>query len=291
MRRYSPGSFAHTALWTRLKIAPTSLPTLSCPNPVSTPSASSNNKAVLEDIVKAIDAVARPNGPPLSTATAATAVVPPAVAFAAPAAPAAALTPPAPALATNVTAGGITKPSGEHGGGGTAVSEANGGAGGSRSSLVSDSGAVGAAGDDVVKGSDARPSSRGGGGSAPALGTRNDVLAAAAEVNGVGGDAGGASPRLAQGDGAPSAAEPVVAAAEWQREGTAGTKENDLVVAAVGAAERGTPPASMAEVGLKRGNRVWDSGGTVQRSTVLVSTGVPCLLLGHVYVTIEHSTS
>lgn len=228
-----------------------------CPNPISTPSASSNNKAVLEDIVKAIDAVARPNGPPLSTATAAT-VVPPAAAVAAPAAAsaAAALTPPAPPPATNVTAGWSTRSSGDHGARGTAVSEANGGArGSSRSPLVSDSGAVGAAGDGgAVKGSDGRPSSRGGGGSAPALGTRNDVLAAAAEVNGVGGDAGGASSRIAQGDEAPSAAEPVAAAAESQGKGTSGTKENDLVVEPVEAAERGAPPASMAEVGLKRGN-------------------------------------
>ncbi|CAN0479550.1 unnamed protein product, partial [Ectocarpus sp. 8 AP-2014] len=218
----------------------------------STPSASSNNKAVLEDIVKAIDAVARPNGPPLSTATAATVVVPPAVAVAAPAAAsaAAALSPPAPPPATNLTAGWSTRSSGDHGGGGTAVSEANGGArGSSRPSLVSDSGAVGAVGDgDAVKGSDGRPSSRGGGGSAPALGTRNDVLAAAAQVNGVGGDAGGASSRIAQGDEAPSAAEPVAAAAESQGKGTVGTKENDLVVEAVEATERGAPPASMAEV-------------------------------------------
>ncbi|CAM9820445.1 unnamed protein product [Ectocarpus sp. 6 AP-2014] len=217
----------------------------------STPSASSNNKAVLEDIVKAIDAVARPNGPPLSTATAAT-VVPPAAAVAA------ALTPPAPPPATNVTAGWSPRSSGDHGGGGTAVSEANGGArGSSRPSLVSDSGAVGAAGGgDAVKGNDGRPSSRGGGGSAPALGTRNDVLAAAAQVNGVGGDAGGASSRIAQGDEAPSAAEPVAAAAESQGKGTVGTKENDLVVEAVEATERGAPPASMAEVAaaIQRGD-------------------------------------
>ncbi|CAN0386311.1 unnamed protein product [Ectocarpus sp. 12 AP-2014] len=224
----------------------------------STPSASSNNKAVLEDIVKAIDAVARPNGLPLSTATAAT-VVPPAAAVAAPAAAsaAAALTPPAPAPAAKVTTGWSTRSSGDHGAGGTAVSEANGGAHGSnRPSLVSDSGAVGAAGDDdAVKGSDGRPSSRGGGGSA-ALGTRNDVLAAAAQVNGVGGDAGGASSRIAQGDEAPSAAEPVAAAAESQGKRTAGTKENDLVVEAVEAAERGAPPASMAEVAaaIQRGD-------------------------------------
>ncbi|CBJ27246.1 conserved unknown protein [Ectocarpus siliculosus] len=226
----------------------------------STPSASSNNKAVLEDIVKAIDAVARPNGPPLSTASAAT-VVPPAATVAAPAAAsaAAALTPPAPPPATNVTAGWSTRSSGDHGGGGTAVSEANGGArGSSRPSLVSDSGAVGAAGDgDAVKGSDGRPSSRGGGGSAPALGTRNDVLAAAAQVNGVGGDAGGASSRIAQGDEAPSAAEPVAAAAAESRgKGTVGTKENDLVVEAVEATERGAPPASIAEVAaaIQRGD-------------------------------------
>ncbi|CAM9583107.1 unnamed protein product [Ectocarpus sp. 13 AM-2016] len=225
----------------------------------STPSASSNNKAVLEDIVKAIDAVARPNGPPLSTATAAT-VVPPAAAVAAPAAAsaAAALTPPARAPATRVTTGWSTRSSRDHGAGGTAVSEANGGAHGSnRPSLVSDSGAVGAAGDDdAVKGSDCRPSSRGGGGSAPALGTRNDVLAAAAQVNGVGGDAGGASSRIAEGDEAPSAAEPVAAAAESQGKRTAGTKEKDLAVEAVEAAERGAPPASMAEVAaaIQRGD-------------------------------------
>lgn len=213
------------------------------PPPPSGPSASSNNKAVLEDVVKAIDAVARPNGPPLSSSSPTV----PVTAAASTSASAFSLTPPA-----TVTPVSAKQPTGNNGSTTAAVSETNG--------VVRQSRFPGeaAAGDGAVEGSDGKTSSAGAGIVQPS-GTRKDVLAAAAEVNGVGQDVGETT-RLSEGVQAPLAvavsrvvastgeeSAAVAAAAEPQAVGTVGTEQNSRGMEVV-PVEQGAPPATMAEV-------------------------------------------
>lgn len=223
--------------------------------PTSGPSASSNNKAVLEDVVKAIDAVARPNGPPLSSATPTTVPV-----AAAPTPAAASLAPPATATSTSTPTAASTNQRTAVGHGGAAVSEANGvlrqrprftdttrvGAAGGGGGGVEGSrgGKVSGAIADASAGL-SRPSGR--------VTTTNDVLAAAAEVNGAAGDSAREAARLS-GDvkAAASAGGSVVEAPTGEESPVvvavaAGPSENSLGIDGV-AVEPGAPPASMAEV-------------------------------------------
>lgn len=246
------------------------------PPTTSGPSASSNNKAVLEDVVKAIDAVARPNGPPLASTSALT---PPASASPAP-------------TATATAAANTKQPTavsgGGGGGGGAAVSEVDGVArqqsrfSGTAAVDAADGGGsgggVGGAVDGKVFGARAdaiisvNGSSAGFGRPSGEATTTNDVLAAAAEVNGgaagdsssaceaarlsgggvrpattTGGGGGGDSAveaRMGDKSAVGAAAAGAAAAAVC---GPAG--ENSRGVDAVVAVEPGgTPPVSMAEV-------------------------------------------
>lgn len=239
--------------------------------PPSGPSDSSNNKAVLEDVVKAIDAVARPNGPPLSSAT------PTAPVMVASTPASASLAPPA-----TVTPGSTKKPSDSNGSTTAAAavaSETNAVARLSRSPPAAPVGA--AASDRAVEVSNGNTSSAGAGASAGVVqpsGARKDVLAAAAEVNGVGEDSG----KTARLSGGVRQAV-VAAAAEPQAVGTVGTEQNSREVEAV-AVEQGMPPATMAEVSFFRntGNGVGCRCGVQRKCTRSVWRILPSFATGKV---------
>lgn len=198
---------------------------------------------MLEDVVKAIDAVARPNGPPLSSAS------PIAPVTVASTSASACLTPPA-----TVTPVIAKQPTDNNGSAAAAVvSETNSAVRPWRFPGTA-AARVGAAADDiVVEGSDRTTSSAGAGtGAGPAQpsAARKDVLAAAAEVNGVGEDAAETT-RLSEGVEAPTGlSAAAAAAAEPQAVGTVGAvgaEQENRGVEAV-AVEQGVPPATMAEV-------------------------------------------
>lgn len=226
------------------------------PPPTSGPSASSNNKAVLEDVVKAIDAVARPNGPPLSTAKPTV----PVTAIPTPAAAAASLASPAKATATS-TAASTKQRAVSVGDGGAAASEANGVAQ-RQQPRFSDTAAAGGGGGAVEGGDGGKVSGvradAGAGFVQPSVGatTTNAVLAAAAEVNRAGGNAGETA-RLSPGGSAAAAAGDSVVGASTGDETTAvsaaaaSPRDNSRGSDAV-AVEPGAPPTSMAEVRISR---------------------------------------
>eukprot|EP00903_Cladosiphon_okamuranus_P007143 g6937.t1 len=223
----------------------------------SGPSASSNNKAVLEDVVKAIDALVRPNGPPLSSAA------PAVLATAAPTPASTSLTPPA--LAS--TAAGSKQPAVAGSDGGTAVSEANDVMARQQPRFL-DMAAVGAGGGNV---SGARSDAGTGFPRQPSGGATatKAVLAAAAEVNGAAGDGkdsnaceiarlSGGVPAATTAGGSiveASTREAAMVSAKAKAAKAASPRGNSCGFDAV-AVGPGAPPASMAEVAaaIQRGH-------------------------------------
>lgn len=217
----------------------------------SGPSASSNNKAVLEDIVKAIDAVARPNGPPLSSASptgaiSATPAVPPTPATAA-------SMPKAPAPSAD------GQPPGDNKVVVNTVQETNGAVRSRRFSDAAVAAAVGTAsgGGGATKGINGNTSSAGaddiqpggaGGAILESVGAREGIIAAAAEVNGVGKGAGDTPRSSEEAEGPPAEASSGASTAPaGPQGGGAGAKTVT--------AEQEAPPVSMAEVSLTKTSR------------------------------------
>lgn len=200
---------------------------------------------MLEDIVKAIDAVARPNGPPLSSASPITSS---STSAAAPLSPAAAAFTPQPAAAI---ANG--KPPGDNK---AVAASVNGVVGNSRfpDTAAAAVAAVGRASDGgAIKGVDGNTTSAisaevvqprtAGAEAVKTFRAKEGILAAAAEANGIGKGAGEMSRSAELVEGAPAEAsseEPVAAAVSEPARAGGGAE--------AAAAEQGAPPASIAEV-------------------------------------------
>ncbi|CAM9328875.1 unnamed protein product [Scytosiphon promiscuus] len=217
------------------------------------PSASSNNKAVLEDIVKAIDAVARPNGPPLSSVS-----TPASLSSTTDAAD------PAPAITALVPKATVatapTTPPGANKAVAATAEDANGGMRSSRFSDAAVAAAVGAAGvGGTIKAADGNATNAGagaevvqsraaGGEAVETLRAKKGITAAAAEVNGIGQGDGDVSHRTVEGSAAEASSTESAAAAVAEPQGAEAGVET--------ASAEEAPPASMAEVAaaIQRGD-------------------------------------